>query len=113
MPQWIAREYLARRGGAKFRPDQIVPARCPLLGWLPKMLVIEGTTLPPWFLDTALQREVKEAGYDAGARILLQFFERQLPKYLEADLAPVGRQIIECCLQGGSVDDYVKLLPPA
>jgi hypothetical protein len=111
MPQWIAREYLARRGGAKFRPDQIAPARCPLLGWLPKMLVIEGTTLPPWFLDTALQREVREEGYDAGAAILQQFFEKQLPKYLEADLSPVGREIIECCLQRGSVDDYGKLLP--
>jgi hypothetical protein len=113
MPQWIAREYLARRGGAKFRPDQIVPARCPLLGWLPKMLVIEGTTLPPWFLDTALQREVKEDGYDAGAAILQQFFAKQLPKYLEADLAPIGREIIECCLHGGTVADYVKLLPTA
>jgi hypothetical protein len=29
MPQWIAREYLARRGAAKFRPDQLRPARCP------------------------------------------------------------------------------------
>ena len=113
MPQWIAREYLARRGGAKFRPDQIAPARCPLLGWLPKMLIIEGTTLPPWFLDTSLQREVKEEGYDAGAAILQQFFAKQLPKYLEADLAPAGRGIIECCLQRGTVEDYVKLLPAA
>jgi hypothetical protein len=33
MPQWLAREYLARRGGVKFRDDQMMPARCPLLGW--------------------------------------------------------------------------------
>ena len=111
MPQWVAREYLARRGGAKFRPDQIVPARCPLLGWIPKMLIVEGTTIPPWFLDASLQREVKEQGYDAGAAILQEFFAKQLPKYLEDDLAPAGREIIECCLQGGTVEDYVRLLP--
>jgi hypothetical protein len=111
MPQWVAREYLARRGGAKFRPDQIMPARCPLLGWVPKMLVVEGTTIPPWFLDTAMQREVKEDGYDAGAAILREFFAGQLPRYLEPDLSPVGRQIIECCLQGGSLEDYLRLLP--
>jgi hypothetical protein len=32
MPQWVMREYLARRGGAGFTREQIVPARCPLLG---------------------------------------------------------------------------------
>ena len=35
MPQWIAREYLARRGTARFTPDQIRPARCALLGYDP------------------------------------------------------------------------------
>jgi len=30
MPQWVGREYLARRGVAKFRPDQLRPALCPL-----------------------------------------------------------------------------------
>jgi hypothetical protein len=75
------------------------------------MLIVEGTTIPPWFLDTALQREVREEGYDAGASILQEFFAKQLPKYLEDDLAPLGRQIIDCCLQGGTVEDYVRLLP--
>lgn len=32
MPQWIAREYLARRCSARFKPDQLKPARCSLLG---------------------------------------------------------------------------------
>ena len=29
---------------------------------------------------------------------------------LEPDLTPLGRQIIECCLNGGSVDDYQALI---
>ncbi|HSV86002.1 MAG TPA: DUF4914 family protein [Levilinea sp.] len=35
IPQWIAREYLARRGNSKGRPEQIRPARPPLLGVCP------------------------------------------------------------------------------
>jgi hypothetical protein len=30
MPQWITREYLARRGGARFTEKQMKPSRCPL-----------------------------------------------------------------------------------
>lgn len=36
MPEWIAREYLSRRGGVRFRPDQLVPSKCSLLGFLSK-----------------------------------------------------------------------------
>ena len=32
MAEWIAREYLARRGSAKFSRDQVTEALCPLLG---------------------------------------------------------------------------------
>jgi hypothetical protein len=111
MPQWIAREYLARRGGARFRPDQVHAARCPLLGQLPNVLNVEGYTIPPWFLDVSLQREVGEDGYDAGAKVLVEFFYKQLPKYLDEDLNPLGRQIIECCLDMGTVEDYARLIP--
>ncbi len=27
------------------------------------------------------------------------------------DLDPLGKQIIDCCLSGGKVDDYEKLIP--
>ena len=33
MPQWIAREYIARRGGVHFKQEQLVEARCSLLGY--------------------------------------------------------------------------------
>jgi hypothetical protein len=111
MPQWIAREYLARRGSATFKPDQIEPSRCPLLGWAIKNIMVEGQAIGNSFLRTELQPEVGEEAYDKGAGILNDFFRKQLPKFLEADLLPLGRQIIECCLASGSVADYATLLP--
>ncbi len=111
MPQWLAREYLARRGTANFRPDQILAARCPLLGHAMRTMQIEGTVISHWFLEVETQPEVGEEGYDRGAEMLYDFFRQELPKYLENDLDPLGRQIIQCCLDGGSVDDYRALIP--
>ena len=31
-------------------------------------------------------------------------------EFREPDLAPLGRQIIDCCLDGGSVKDYEALI---
>jgi hypothetical protein len=111
MPQWLAREYLARRGGARFRHDQIVPARCPLLGYAMHSMQIEGTLTPHWLLEVDTQPEVGPAGYDQGARILYEFFRRELSLFLEPDLDDLGRQIISCCLDGGTLPDFEQLLP--
>jgi hypothetical protein len=107
MPQWLAREYLARRGSARFRSDQLVPARCPLLGYALHSMMIEGTTVPQWLLEVQNQVDVGVEGYDRGAEILYGFFRRELPKFLEEDLDPEARRIIECCLDGGTLDDYL------
>ena len=111
MPQWIAREYLARRGGARFSRVQVAPSRCPLLGFAMKSVVVEGQTIPGILLQVEKQAEVGNSAYDLGARQLTDFFHKELTQFLEADLNPLGRTIIECCLAGGSVDDYVALLP--
>jgi hypothetical protein len=112
MPQWIAREYLARRSGAKFRPDQLKPARCPLLGYAIRTMQVEGAHIPEWLLEVNLQSEVGDEAYDAGAEMLQQFFEAELRPYLsESELDPQGRQIIECCLNRGSLEDYLALFP--
>jgi hypothetical protein len=73
-------------------------------------MTFEGSTIPPWFLQVELQREVQEAGYDAGAEILMEFFHKMLQSFNEDGLSPLGRQIIECCLDGGTVTDYEKLM---
>lgn len=111
MPEWIAREYLGRRGVAKFPPEKLVPARCPLLGYTLLSMQIEGTTLPTWLLRVEEQPEVGTSGYDAGAKILAGFFRKELGSFLHPELDPVGRQIIQCCFDGGNVADYEKFMP--
>jgi hypothetical protein len=110
MPQWIAREYLARRGGARFSRDQVVESRSALLGYAPRAIMVEGQTIGNWYLQVNRQPEVGDAAYDQGASMLADFFKSQLVEYLEPDLMPEGREIIDCCLSAGSVDDYCKLV---
>ncbi|MGL4943614.1 MAG: DUF4914 family protein [Thermoguttaceae bacterium] len=111
MPQWIAREYLGRRGVAKFPQEKLQVARCPLLGYTLKSMQVEGTTLPKWLLHVEDQPEVRTEGYDAGARQLADFFAKELQNYLRPHLDHLGHRIIDCCLAGGSVADYDELLP--
>jgi len=110
MPQWITREYLARRGGAHFTARQMKSSRCPLLGYTPGKIVVEGRTIGVWFFEVDQQPEVGPEAYDAGAEILAEFFRKELGQFLVADLLPKGREIIECCIASGSVADYEALL---
>ena len=110
-PQWVVREYLARWGSAKFRADQIVESRCPLLGYSLKRLKINDIVLPKGLLRTEFQPEVGVEGYDAGAKILTDFFKKELQAFLVPELNPRGREIIECFLNDGSIEDFVKLTP--
>ncbi|MEM9693110.1 MAG: DUF4914 family protein, partial [Myxococcota bacterium] len=113
MPQWIAREYLSRRGAQPFSKDRLVAARCPLLGYTLRSMQVEGTEIGHELLQVETQPEVGEAGYDAGAQILVSFFRRQLEPYLsEADLDPRGRAIIEACLRGAAIAE-LESMPPA
>ncbi len=109
-PQLFMREYLTRRGNAKLRKDQYQPARCPLLGYELNYLTIEGVKIPSRFLQVHKQVEMEKAGYDAGAEKLFEFFKTELKQYLTPELDPKGREIIEACLNGASVEDYEKIL---
>ncbi len=110
MPQWIAREYLARRGSSRFARSQMKTSRCPLLGYTPGKIVVEGRTIGAWFFEVDLQPEVGTAAYDQGAEILQAFFARELEQFLVPDLLQLGRRIIECCLANGTLSDYEKLI---
>ena len=110
MPQWLTREYLARRGSARFHAEQLRPSRCPLLGFTPGTIVVEGRTIGSPFFEVDRQPEVGRAAYDAGAEILASFFRLELARFLAPDLLSSGRRIIECCLDGGTLDDYTNLL---
>jgi hypothetical protein len=105
-PQWIAREYLARRGTSPFRPDELIPSRCPLLGYHRQKIQVEGQTVGSWFFDVSSQPEVGTEGYDIGAQILTEFFHRHLRSFEHSDLDPLGKQMIQACLDGASLKDY-------
>ena len=110
MPQWIAREYIARRGGAKFRPDMLVEARCSLLGYCLDSLKVDGQHIRKAFLQPQFQSEVGLAGYDAGAKQLVDFFKAELAKFDTEDLNPLGREIIQLFMNGGSVKEFEEIL---
>ena len=111
MAQWIAREYLARRGSAKFQPHQLESSRSPLLGYSLNSVKVDGVFIPKELLEVNRQVEVGNEGYDAGALILSNFFKKELEKFLTAELDPLGRKIIETCLHDGTVEEYLQLIP--
>jgi hypothetical protein len=111
MPQWITREFMARRGGAKFNESQVSPSRCSLLGWAPSSIMIEGRPIGSWFFDVENQPEVGTEAYDEGAKILHAFFRQELAHFQVEGLLPLGQEIIQCCLDGGSAEEYAQLIP--
>lgn len=112
MPEWLMREYLARRGGARFRPEQLKPARCPLLGYALSFMQIEGTQIPSWFLEVDTQPEVGPEAYDRGAEMLYDFFHRNLRELAGMPgLDPLGRRIIRACLDQAPLSTYESLIP--
>lgn len=110
--QWIAREYLSRRGNVNFKKEPLVSSRCPLLGYVPESVKIDGQIIPKHFLQVDLQKDNGPEGYDAGAQILTDFFKKELERYLVPDLHPLGRKIIETCLADGSIENYTDLIQP-
>ena len=113
MPQWLVREYLARRGHARFNDSQIVSSRCSLLGYSLESMRIEGVMIPRWFLQVDTQPEVGTATFDQGAKMLTEFFHTEIKKFIHPDLDKKGKEIIDCCLSGGSVEDYKKFMKEA
>ncbi|TVR35254.1 MAG: DUF4914 family protein [Spirochaetaceae bacterium] len=111
-PEWVAREYIARRGSVRFRPEQTRDSRCALLGHELLSLRVNGQEIPHGLLSVHEQIEVGKDGYDAGAEILTRFFHQQVQQFYADDLLPLGKKIIDICLSGGTVQDYVDALDP-
>jgi len=110
-PQWVAREYIARRGSAKFKLEHLKEARCTLLGYGLESLKVDGQYIRRAFLQPERQHEVGTDGYDAGAIILIDFFKKEASKFNTEELNPLGRQIIECLLRDAPLQDYIDLIP--
>ncbi|HEY4381018.1 MAG TPA: DUF4914 family protein [Acidobacteriaceae bacterium] len=111
MGEWIAREYLARRGSARFSREQLIEHRCPLLGYVPKQVRIEGSIIPTIFMQVENQLQGGREVVDEGARQWREFFHRELQPFLTPDLDPLGRKIIEACLADATQEEYWRLIP--
>ena len=111
MAEWIAREYLARRGSAKFGREQVDEALFPLLGYIPRQLKIEGSMIPRVFLRVEEQIQGGMDVYEEGIRQWREFFAGELKQFLVPDLDPLGQRIIEACLDGAHQEDYRRLIP--
>ena len=111
MPQWISREYIARRGSAKFNQSHLVPAPCTILGYELDNIKIDGQFIWQGLLHPHMQPEVGMEGYGKGAKLLTDFFKRELKKYMQPDLHPTGKKIIDLCLADASLDDYINIIP--
>jgi hypothetical protein len=109
VPQWISREFLARRGNANFSEEQISPSRCSLLGYSLNSMKVEGVRVSRRFLKVERQEEVGTEAYDQGAEMLYDFFVNTLSQFQDDNLHPLGKQIIDCCLNRGSVEDYERI----
>jgi hypothetical protein len=81
-----------------------------LLGYSLKELLVEGQHIEKEFLQVHRQPEVGQKAYDIGGKILSDFFKDTIKQYLEPELNPVGREIIETCLNDGTVEDYCDLI---
>jgi hypothetical protein len=110
-PQWVIREFLARWGSAKFRPDQIQESRTPLLGYSLNTLKMNDIQIPPGLLQVNRQVEVGNEGYDKGAKILIDFFKKELKEFLVPDLDPFGEKIIKAFLNDSPLEEFTKLTP--
>lgn len=110
-PEWISREYLARRGGINMKMDRLVPARCPLFGYALKEMKVDGQNISSRFLRPERQAALGEEGYDKGAEILYDFFAKELAIYDTEELHPVGKQILECFFNHGTIEDYCAITP--
>ncbi len=109
--EWISREYLARRGGVNMKMERLVAARCPILGYAMKEMKVDGQRITTKLLRPENQETLGEEGYDKGAKILLDFFSKELAVYDVEELHPVGKQILDCFKSGGTVQDYCDIIP--
>lgn len=110
VPEWIAREYLARRGGVHFNREEAIESPVPLLGYELEKLVVEGYSFEKAFLNPMYQSEIGKAAFDEGAKILNDYFAGELKQFYTDKLDPLGRKIIDCFLSGGDTPAFEALI---
>jgi hypothetical protein len=109
--EWISREYLSRRGQAKFSRGELEAHGTPLLGYSMRSVKVDGKEIPKQLLRVFEQPEVGMEAFLQGSRKLEDFFKQELRCYLCDDLDPLGREIIESFMRGDSLQELEKLMP--
>ena len=110
MSEWLGRSILTAAKEEFFKKENLVAARCPLLGYTPKSAKVDTLDIPTGFLRVDEQPEVGTEVYDEGAKMLLDFFKEEVSVFLEDDLDPLGKKIIDMFLNDASVQEYEGLL---
>lgn len=108
--EWIVREYLARRGGT-IKSEHLVESRCPIFGYSLDEMKVDGQYIRQTFLRPELQSRLGSDGYDECAKILTDFFKQELKQYLVPELDPLGKEIIELCLNDAPISAYEEITP--
>ena len=91
--------------------ESLTPARCSLLGYTLEEMKVDGQHIRSKFLRPETQETLGTEGYDMGAQILYDFFEKELAAYDTEELHPIGRQILECFKNNGTIEDYCSIIP--
>jgi len=110
MSEWLGRSVLTSAKDEFFQKENLKEARCPLLGYTPAKAVVSDYEIPEIFLRVETQPEVGPEAYDQGAKMLTEFFKSEISQFLENDLDPVGRQIIELFLNDAPISEYEGIL---
>ena len=93
------------------KAKHLTPARCPLFGYALIDMKLDNQYIRQTFLRPETQSKLGIEGYDAGAKILTDFFKEEIQQFLTDELDPLGRDIIRCCLNDGTLEDYLALTP--
>ena len=72
---------------------------------------VDGQYVRQTFLRPELQSKLGFEGYDAGAKMLTDYFKQQLQQFLVDELDPLGKQIIELVMNDAPLDTYLELTP--
>jgi len=108
--EWLTREYLARRVG-QVRMRHLTPARCPIFGYSLEEMKVDNQFIRQTFLRPELQSKLGYEGYDAGAKILTDFFKEQIQQFMTDELDPLGRQILELVMKDAPLEEYLAITP--
>jgi hypothetical protein len=72
--------------------------------------MIEARQIGSWFFQVEKQPEVGIEAYDQGVEILREFFLKELAQFDSPELRPLGKDIIQCCIDRGTAAQYDALL---